>query len=350
MDDLKGLPRSRSRTFFLDFQNQILRQQSAPLNLITPQEDTKSIVYSESRSEGNSPRNSKPHSPNQINQTDERIPCITLKDTDVIAHKIDVKQAVEFHPASDEVYRMESRPKGLALVINNTNFASHEECRSGSETDFYLLINVLKGLGYEVYPYQDLKTEEMSDVFRDFARKSTMKDVDSCIVVVSTHGFGHNGIQGIDGDFLLLDEDVLPFFNNTFCTGLQRKPKLFIIQACRGELFHDSVDVVDSNVATAMTPSPKVDKIPPFSDMMIIQSTLPGYVSNRNPHHGSWLLQSLTKIFAEHACSMDVESMLKLVTKSVMSYKTFEEEMQTPEIILRGWQKKLYFNPGLYRA
>ena len=51
-----------------------------------------------------------------------------------------------------------------------------------------------------------------------------------------------------------------------------------------------------------------------MSDILIGYSTLPGFVSNRDVHLGTWYIQAICEVFMEHACDTDVEDMLKMVS------------------------------------
>lgn len=67
---------------------------------------------------------------------------------------------------------------------------------------------------------------------RDFAQLAHHKSVDSCVVILLTHGL-EGQIYGSDAKLINLSE-VFNFFDGNFCPGLQGKPKFFLVQACRG--------------------------------------------------------------------------------------------------------------------
>jgi hypothetical protein len=68
----------------------------------------------------------------------------------------------------------------------------------------------------------------------DFLAKGNYSDVDCIIIAILTHGTSPNLLQGVEGDYVPLDKLLSPFkrYNRT----LVGKPKIFIIQACRGDL------------------------------------------------------------------------------------------------------------------
>ena len=67
--------------------------------------------------------------------------------------------------------------------------------------------------------------------FRDGLNESK-DDVGCCLVTLMSHG-EKGFIKMEDGEKVSL-EDIFEMFNNKNCPALQEKPKIFIIQACRG--------------------------------------------------------------------------------------------------------------------
>ena len=74
--------------------------------------------------------------------------------------------------------------------------------------------------------------KEMTNVVQQFSRMDKHRAVDSCVVAILSHGLDGE-IYGTDGDLVPLDL-LIHYFNGDNCENLQTKPKVFIIQACRG--------------------------------------------------------------------------------------------------------------------
>ncbi|KAM5204995.1 caspase-2 isoform 3-T4 [Hipposideros larvatus] len=131
-------------------------------------------------------------------------------------------------------YRLQSRPRGLALVLSNVHFTGEKdlEFRSGGDVDHSTLVALFKLLGYEVHVLFDQTAQEMQKKLQDFARLPAHRVTDSCIVALLSHGV-EGGVYGVDGKLLQLQE-VFQIFDNANCPSLQNKPKMFFIQACRG--------------------------------------------------------------------------------------------------------------------
>uniref|UniRef100_A0A3Q2HA07 Caspase 2 n=1 Tax=Equus caballus TaxID=9796 RepID=A0A3Q2HA07_HORSE len=165
--------------------------------------------------------------------------------TDTVEHSLDngdgppclqVKPCTpEFYQAHYQLaYRLQSRPRGLALVLSNVHFTGEKdlEFRSGGDVDHSTLVTLFKLLGYNVHVLLDQTAKEMQEKLQNFAQLPAHRVTDSCIVALLSHGV-EGGIYGVDGKLLQLQE-VFRLFDNANCPSLQNKPKMFFIQACRG--------------------------------------------------------------------------------------------------------------------
>lgn len=65
-----------------------------------------------------------------------------------------------------------------------------------------------------------------------FSKRREHSSYDSTIVVLMSHG-NHGAIYGIDEEQVSISS-LAELFNPSNCFALAEKPKIFIIQACRG--------------------------------------------------------------------------------------------------------------------
>ncbi|KAM5204993.1 caspase-2 isoform 1-T1 [Hipposideros larvatus] len=216
-------------------------------------------------------------------------------------------------------YRLQSRPRGLALVLSNVHFTGEKdlEFRSGGDVDHSTLVALFKLLGYEVHVLFDQTAQEMQKKLQDFARLPAHRVTDSCIVALLSHGV-EGGVYGVDGKLLQLQE-VFQIFDNANCPSLQNKPKMFFIQACRGDETDRGVDQQDGK---NHAPSPGCEesdagredllkmRLPTRSDMICGYACLKGTAAMRNTKRGSWYIEALTQVFCQRACDMHVADML----------------------------------------
>lgn len=85
-----------------------------------------------------------------------------------------------------------------------------------------------------------------------------------------------------------------------------------------------------------------------FYDMKICYSTVLGYNAFRDPIEGSWYIQILCKVFAEHAHDTHLEDLLKIIGGHMNNKRTECDHLQTVSNEDRGFNKVLYFNPGYF--
>lgn len=140
---------------------------------------------------------------------------------------------------------------------------------------------------------QDCDRMRTLQVFRDLAaRDHSLADCVVCCVL--SHG-REDGVIGIDGKTVTFKELIETLSPNR-CSSLFQKPKLFFIQACRGEnkqgvaFFQKFLEDEDMPVSDAAVPR---DSIPEAADYLLAMSTVPSYVSYRDRDKGSWFIQSL---------------------------------------------------------
>ena len=76
---------------------------------------------------------------------------------------------------------------------------------------------------------------------KEFSKFEDNKSVDSLVVVILSHGDHDDKVYGVDGEATdqgfrnyITTKHLKSWFGNRLCPELSRKPKLFIIQACRG--------------------------------------------------------------------------------------------------------------------
>lgn len=77
----------------------------------------------------------------------------------------------------------------------------------------------------------------MAETLKQFAARDEHQTSDSTFLVLMSHGV-KAGLCGTDSKDestdLLLNDSIFSAFNNKNCKALMRKPKVIIIQACRG--------------------------------------------------------------------------------------------------------------------
>uniref|UniRef100_A0A8C5QX22 Caspase-1 n=2 Tax=Leptobrachium leishanense TaxID=445787 RepID=A0A8C5QX22_9ANUR len=253
---------------------------------------------------------------------------------------------------SSKMYNVKPRGhrKRLALMICNMRFSILSE-RHGADCDIIAMRNLLEGLGYEVHAHTNLTAEVMLEKMKQFASRDEHSDSDSTFIVLMSHGerdivcgINSENITHPDGkeettDILKID-DIFSTFNNKNCAKLRGKPKVILIQACRGK---------EAGRVLASDSTQKVDKEKLESDLLYIQketdficfcSTTPDTVSYRDPKKGSLFILSLMESIKKHAHCSPLEDIFREVKSS------FQGKLQMPTSERNTLTKKFYLLPG----
>ncbi|XP_018538235.1 caspase-2 isoform X4 [Lates calcarifer] len=230
-----------------------------------------------------------------------------------------------YHSHCQQSYRMNSSPRGFALVISNVTFdpcaAADLDPRKGGEVDDEVLRKVFTELDYVVTVHRDLTAQGMRSCIENFCRRPEHRTADSCAVCLLSHGV-EGAVYGTDGQLLQLDW-VFEAFDNAHCPLLQNKPKMFFIQACRGDEMDCGVEQIDGPARTCSPSCEQRDagregqgdadsrqrgdmgrpriKLPQRSDMICGYASLKGTAAMRNTKRGSWFIQELNTALRLHA-------------------------------------------------
>ncbi|MCJ8731493.1 hypothetical protein PDJAM_G00200340 [Pangasius djambal] len=248
---------------------------------------------------------------------------------------------------TEEIYLTKEKSNDrqrLAMIINNVEFRVSQFNRRGAEKDEESMKTLLEALGYDVIILNDLSAAGMEAALRDFSQHKEHRYSDSTFFIMMSHG-GPDGIYGInfdenEGDILPVDR-IFHYLGSENCSGLTDKPKIILIQACRGDK-EGHVWVCDG------VRSNKGIKQHREKDFACFRSCTPDTVSIRNTGSGSLFIQSLVKIFSEHAHEDDIVELFRKVAH--WFEKAAEEDRfhyQMPSLDRTTLVKKFYLFPGL---
>ncbi|XP_077577802.1 caspase-2 isoform X2 [Stigmatopora nigra] len=235
-------------------------------------------------------------------------------------------------------YKMTSSPRCSALIISNVNFNPHSASdlgtRNGGEVDEKVLRKLFIDLDFVVTVRRDMTTEQMRNCIDEFRRRPEHRNMDGSVVCLLSHGVD-GAVYGTDGQLLQL-ESVFEAFDNVHCPQLQNKPKMFFVQACRGEEMDCGVEQVDGPGRISSHSCEQRDagqegpadaiprqggqreptriKLPQRSDMICGFASLKGQTictaAMRNTKRGSWFIQELDTAFRCNAKDMHVADIL----------------------------------------
>jgi len=162
----------------------------------------------------------------------------------------------------------------------------------------------------------DPSVEEVHETLRHL---EVCEHYDCFVGVVMAHGNSKGEFQVADGK-IAFNEDVLSRFRTSRCRKLAGKPKIFLVNTCRGggdtdvitiEADYDEVDLM-GNMSL---------KVADDSDFFVAYSTLPGRVSWRDRSQGSWMISTLCNVWEDKStkgdCKGDLKKMLTRVNLEI---------------------------------
>ncbi|XP_069832663.1 caspase-3-like [Dendropsophus ebraccatus] len=212
---------------------------------------------------------------------------------------------------SHNCYKVDYPKKSLCLILNMEYFDIQGlPRREGTNEDRNNLKETFKNVGFEVRTKDNLTYTETEKVLQKIASEDHSQR--SCFVcAILSHG-NECGIFTRDKLFEL--NWLVNFFSNRNCKTLAEKPKLFFIQACRGEECDYGIETDGASDCANSAPQVLNEK-----DMLHVYSTPPGYVAWRNSGNGSWFIQSLCKMLQKHGKELELIKILTRVNHVVAS-------------------------------
>ncbi|KAL3996577.1 plexin A [Sarotherodon galilaeus] len=250
-----------------------------------------------------------------------------------------------------EEYKMGNKRRGLALIFNQERFFWRLGLndRNGTNADRYNLEKRLKDLNFEVRCYDNYKQEAVLDEIAKAAEEDH-SDADCFFLAFLSHG-EDNHVYCYDGKISI--QEITSMFKGDKCQDLVGKPKIFVIQACRGEKHDDPVtpaDAVDSKVAVFVDAS-AIHTLPAGADFIMCYSVAEGYYSHRETINGSWYIQDLCELLQKLGDTLEFTELLTLVNRKVSMRSVLRArdphaigKKQVP-CFASMLTKKLYFRP-----
>lgn len=257
---------------------------------------------------------------------------ITLHDTSFFTQecRCNVKTISPFQAVATS-YKCDRCSERLCIIINNKTFEG-ERFRHGSDKDTDDL-NELFGcfLGFTVDIYEDQSAKEIQDLMKNLKKRRNISQCSCVVVVILSHGCNKE-IEGSDNQRVAL-KDVTKYLNDVNCPPLKGKPKVFIVQACRGSDENDQyfdVDLTSDTTGLVGDSSYTGGVVPNGADMLIAFATVSGHVAYRKPTQGSPFIQKFIEVVRERANDTHLADILLQVNYAVSS-----EGVQMPSFIVQ---------------
>ena len=238
--------------------------------------------------------------------------------------------------AIGDLYNMTKTPHGICLIINNYEFyqgdPKYERLtdRSGAQKDQENLVETFKFLKYEIDLRENLTSEKMVDTLKDISCRDHTP-YDSFICCILTHG-EEGVVFGADSRPVSL-RDLTGIVKGTFTRSLMNKPKLFFVQACRGDREERGIPVEKDGDTS----------LPVEADFLFGYATPTGKAAYRSRRHGSWFISELCEVFKEDSMQMPLGAMMKKINRRVSDAYTKEGYKQCTEVVDRLRKDVMFF-------
>ncbi|XP_034404041.1 caspase-1-like isoform X2 [Cyclopterus lumpus] len=247
----------------------------------------------------------------------------------------------------------------VALLITNIKFTNEKLNRNGAEKDEENTEKLLTSLGYEVVKHTNLTGKAIDDAVIEFSKHPKLKETDSVLLVIMSHG-KLGAVLGVDWK---MDGDERPDefpINNIYkhlgphkCPALLNKPKIIIIQACRGGeegsvLVRDAANpnVVCDHAGEENIEDDNLRFVNKEKDFISLLSCTPDTVSYRHRDHGSFLMQYVAEVLNTFAHKDDIEELFRKVMQRFEDFP-IPTKRQMPTKDRCTLTKRFYFFPGL---
>ncbi|KAK4328258.1 hypothetical protein Pmani_001376 [Petrolisthes manimaculis] len=230
------------------------------------------------------------------------------------------------------VYKNLSLPRGLVCILNyHVNSYTTSGVRVGAKKDSFNLKTLFSGMGYRVELYEDLTKQQTTKALDDILANHFLKEVDSFIIVILSHG--DNDLNFTTNDNFTMNLDYMRYrFTDGECPNLMSKPKIFLANFCRGpyqevtksSLHHDYIGHQEKEAP---------------QDMITIHASLNTFKALRDEQQGTVFVQALCEVLAENAHDTEIGE-IYLLLHNAMKLKGGTSPEQQNFVF-----KKFYFNP-----
>uniref|UniRef100_A0A336LYG3 CSON010544 protein n=1 Tax=Culicoides sonorensis TaxID=179676 RepID=A0A336LYG3_CULSO len=279
----------------------------------------------------------------------------------------DDRSSIEYNPdlaipviqSSSDRYDMSRKKNGCAIFFNFEDFDNYKRFpkRDGSQVDVNRLKEAFQKHDIDISDdriHKNLTFNSMRDRLREFIdNKSLLSESNALFVVILSHGLEGDMVMAKDTAFNL--HDIIKMFMPDEVPEMAARPKVFIVQACRGENIDSGVILKRAllTVDSVDAAEDKPFKYPSFADVCLAMSAHHGHVSFRNAN-GSWFIQELCDVL--ETFDLDKNNLLDLLTATnkrvATRSSTAEDIRQDDKKQISGFYstmtQKFYFKKKLF--
>jgi hypothetical protein len=268
--------------------------------------------------------------------------ALQLKNTEVERLRNEVQKNIPLHNWAPqitvgELYKMDRDPHGICLIINNYEFYQGDTNldlltnRGGANKDQENLLETFRYLRYKVELHENLTSDQMTDALKEISCRDHSA-FDSFVCCVLSHG-DEGRVFGADSRPVDL-RDLTGIMKGTFTKSLMDKPKIFFVQACRGDREDKGIPIEKDGDAS----------LPVEADFLFGYATPNGKAAYRSRRHGSWFISEMCQVFMQDSHRLSLSAMMKKINKKVSDAYTKEGYKQCTEVVDRLRKDVVFFH------
>ena len=233
---------------------------------------------------------------------------------------------------------------GVCLIINNMEFTEAASLPGGKKDEEKLLL-LFSALGFKVKIYQNFTGRKIVDTVKSYG---AMQHSGAFFLVILSHGTSIDNrpaVIGTDGTPVVIN-DLESFFYASNCNSLHGKPKIFLIDACRGSQEEKTFNPVSASGVTtkkscaSLTHLDSVATRSDSADFLIIYAATDGNVSFATDE-GSYLTQAFVEVTSKAKKTDSLQDIITRVRVNVQD-RNAQQTVESTDRLTRKYLIKRY--------
>ena len=234
------------------------------------------------------------------------------------------------------------------MIISNVEFEKGASLPGGKK-DEENLAALFNDLGFDVKIHQNLTREEISDTVKSYGAR---QHNGAFFLAILSHGTSIDNKQAILGTDSreVVVSDLMCFFYGSNCNSLHGKPKIFLIDACRGNKKERTFNpastsgMTTKNSSASLSHQKCLDSVATRSDsadFLIINAATNGNVAFATDE-GSYLTQAFVQVTSKAKKTDSLQDIVTRVRKQVQD-RNAHQTVESTDTLSRKYLIKRYY-------
>lgn len=236
-----------------------------------------------------------------------------------------IKENQEMSLISEDIfYSLSEHSRGMGIVIvNSFEGKGRNEFRKGANSELTNFIKLFEQMGLEVNIFTELDKEGIITKLQSFANDKRLDNHSMIGIAISSHG-NESGILGVDRE-PVHHSQIQNIFSTKNCKQLANKPKLILLNACRGAETEEII-CVDGCEKREIIKAVSIDNESCMADSMqdsdsdffIVHSSHQGNQSFRSTKRGSFFIQEILSTYTQLGETAPLDLLMPIINRKVI--------------------------------